>query len=152
MKVGVISDTHGLLRPQAVEALLGSQLIIHAGDVGDPDVLEALRLIAPVYAIRGNVDKEEPLSRLPNTRTVSVEQARLLVIHDVNELGKEPVLRGVQAVIFGHSHRARLERRDNILFLNPGSAGPQRFKLPVTLAWLNTEGNKLDAQIIELPV
>ncbi len=150
MRIGVISDTHGLLREEAVDALRGSELIIHAGDVGTAGVLDALREIAPVVAVRGNVDDADDVAALPEREIVSVEQCRLYVLHDLAQLDIDPAAGGYRAVIYGHSHVPKIEHRHGVLFLNPGSAGPRRFKLPITLAHLTVTGNQLDAQLVHL--
>jgi putative phosphoesterase len=150
--VGVISDTHGLLRPEAVEALRGSELIIHAGDVGDPVVLERLRTIAPTFAVRGNVDAGEWAKGLPETTVVSAGQLRVYVLHDLSTLDVDPQARGFAAVVSGHSHRALAETRNGVLYLNPGAAGPRRFKLPVSVARLHVAGRQLTHEIIVLRV
>jgi uncharacterized protein len=150
--VGVISDTHGLLRPQALTALAGSHLIIHAGDVGKPDILPALNAIAPVYGVRGNVDNGEWVQKLPKTEVVEVGGLFLYVLHDLSELDLDPAAAGFAAVISGHSHRPSLEHHHGVLYLNPGSAGPRRFQLPITVAQLRINGVSLEANIIELEV
>jgi putative phosphoesterase len=150
--LGVISDTHGLLRPQAVAALEGCELIVHAGDVGDPAVLEELRGIAPVVAVRGNVDTQAWAKSLPATETVAVGALRIWVLHDLSELDVDPAAAGFAAVIFGHSHKPKVEFRDGVLYLNPGSAGPRRFRLPVTVAHLRVAGHSMDPAIIDLQV
>ena len=147
--VGVISDTHGLLRPQALEALKGSDLIIHAGDVGKPEVLAALRDLAPLRAVRGNVDRGDWAEALPLTEVVEVEDTFLYVLHDVGELDLDPQAAGFSAVIFGHSHKSSQETRDGVLFLNPGAAGPRRFKLPVSLARLRV-GREIAVEMVRL--
>jgi putative phosphoesterase len=152
MQIGVISDTHGVIRPQALEALAGSELILHAGDVGAPSVLAALRKIAPVVAVRGNNDVGPWAARLATTKTVQVADARLYLLHDVKELDLDPVVRGFRAVVSGHSHRAKAETRDGVLYLNPGSAGPRRFRLPVTVAHLRVDPSTAAAAIIDLAV
>lgn len=152
MRVGVISDTHGLLRPEAVRALEGSERIVHAGDVGDPGILEELARIAPVSAVRGNVDRGELAARLPATEVVKVEDVLLYVLHDLGELDLDPADAGFGAVITGHSHRPANEVRGDVLYLNPGSAGPRRFRLPVTVARLTVSGEELEAEIVELEV
>jgi putative phosphoesterase len=152
MRIGVISDTHGLIRPQALEALAGSDLILHAGDVGGPAVLAALRAIAPVVAVRGNNDVGAWATRLAATKTVRVAGARIHLLHDVKELDVDPVARGIRAVVSGHSHRPKAETRDGVVFLNPGSAGPRRFRLPVTVARLTVVGPTPSAEIVELAV
>ena len=134
----MISDTHGLLRPEAVEALKGSELIIHAGDVGAPEILEALGRIAPVVAVRGNVDTAPWARTLPVTEVVEAGGSLLYVLHQVDHLDLDPGAAGFAAVIYGHSHKPSAEIRRGVLFLNPGSAGPRRFNLPVTLVRLAT--------------
>jgi putative phosphoesterase len=149
-RVGVISDTHGLLRPAAAAALQGVELIVHAGDIGQRRVLEGLEEIAPVVAVHGNVDRRELVGDHPHTCVVQVDGALLYVIHDLLELDIDPAAAGFQAVIFGHSHKSLIERRDGVLFLNPGAAGPRRFKLPVSLAVLEVQGTNLDVRLITL--
>ena len=150
--IGVISDTHGLLRPEAVKALNGVELIIHAGDVGDPKVLAGLEKIAPVYAVRGNTDRGAWARDLPPTRVVEVGGIHLYVLHELFRLDLDPAAAGLAAVIFGHSHRPHLERKNGVLFLNPGSAGPRRFTLPVTLARIKVQDNSLAPELVELRV
>jgi putative phosphoesterase len=150
--VGVISDTHGLVRPQALAALAGVDHIVHAGDIGGPDVLDALRAIAPVTAVRGNNDGHAWAEGLGERETITIGGATFYVLHDVKELDFDPVARGVHAVIAGHSHRPRIELRDGVLFLNPGSAGPRRFTLPVSVARVRVEQRRLQAEIVELDV
>jgi len=150
--VGLISDTHGLLRPQARDALRGSDVIIHAGDVGDAHVLDELARIAPVTAVRGNNDNAAWSSRLREAEVVAAGEFRIYVIHDLNELEVDPRAAGMHAVVSGHSHRARCEERDGVLFVNPGSAGPRRFTLPVTVARLTASRGRLDARIVTLEV
>ena len=151
-RIGVISDTHGLLRPQALRALAGADLIVHAGDVGSPDVLEALRAIAPVVAVRGNNDRGGWATALAETEVVETDGRSLYVLHDLKELDLDPRAAGFDAVIAGHSHQPRIERRDGVLYLNPGSAGPRRFRLPIAIAWLAVEAAGLDAEIVHLDV
>jgi putative phosphoesterase len=148
--VGVISDTHGLLRPEAIAALRGSHIILHAGDVGKPDVLETLGALAPTYAVRGNVDTQAWAAKLPTTEAIKVGQLLFWLLHDISKLDLDPVAAGLAAVIFGHSHKPSIETRDGALYLNPGSAGPQRFKLPVTIARLRVSGSKIWPAIVEL--
>jgi hypothetical protein len=148
--VGVISDTHGLIRPEAIRELAGVELIVHAGDIGAPEVLDRLRAIAPVVAVRGNNDRDAWAASLSDTEVVQVGPACLYVLHDLNELDLDPAAAGFHAVIAGHSHRPRVEERNGVLFLNPGSAGPRRFTLPIALARLSLRDGKLDARIIEL--
>jgi uncharacterized protein len=149
MRIGVISDTHGLVRPGALRALAGSELIIHAGDVGGPEVLEALAKIAPVRAVRGNNDKGAWAGRLPETDFVEAGRHTLFVLHDVKALDLDPTAAGFAAVIAGHSHRPRNELVHGVLYFNPGSAGPRRFSLPVTVGHIDA-GERLSASIIEL--
>lgn len=151
-QIGVISDTHGLLRPESIEALKGSNLIIHAGDVGELEILEALKQIAPVIAIRGNADCEPWSESLPLSHTVEVGQKRLFVIHDLFNLDLDPVDAGFDCVIFGHSHLPSIEMRNGILFLNPGSAGQRRFNLPVSVAIIEVQENTLKPRLIELTI
>jgi hypothetical protein len=148
--VGVISDTHGLLRPQAVAALRGSDMIIHAGDVGNPDVIEALAGVAPTFAVRGNVDQGDWAARLPVTELVEVGERRFYVLHEISQLDLDPASAGFAAVVFGHSHQPLIERRHGVLFLNPGSAGPRRFKLPVAVARITVSGPDVRPEIVEL--
>jgi hypothetical protein len=142
--IGLISDTHGLLRPEAVKALDGCELIIHAGDVGTPEILDRLREIAPVVAVRGNIDKGE---ELPLTAVVETPSGRICVLHDVKQLDIDPAAAGFRMVLSGHSHKASQEERGGVLYVNPGSAGPRRFRLPITLARLVSPW---DVQFIEL--
>jgi len=150
--VGVISDTHGLLRPEAVAALQGSHLIVHAGDVGSPEVLDRLGHIAPTYAVRGNIDTQAWARKLPATEAVAVGSLVLWVLHDRSELDLDPAAAQFAAVIFGHSHKPSIETQDRVLYLNPGSAGPRRFRLPVTVARLRIVGTIIDPEIIALDV
>jgi putative phosphoesterase len=150
--IGLISDTHGLIRPQAIEALQGVELIIHAGDIGKPEVLSALKNVAPVAAIKGNIDSGDWAKLLPYTRLVKAGGMRLFIIHNVRELDCDPVARGFQIVVSGHSHKPAVSTRDGVLFVNPGSAGPRRFKLPIAVGRLFIEDNRATAEIIELPV
>jgi putative phosphoesterase len=150
--IGVISDTHGLVRPQALYALKGVELIIHAGDIGAPEVMDALKLIAPVVAIKGNNDRGAWAKSLPDTKLVHISSARIYVIHNVKELTCNPVARGIQVVISGHSHKPSVVKRDGVLYVNPGSAGPRRFKLPISVARLFVRGDTTEAEIIELPI
>jgi putative phosphoesterase len=150
--IGVISDTRGLLRPQAVAALRGCPVIIHAGDVGQPEILDELRRIAPVFAVRGNVDFGPWAMKLPETETVEVGDCRLFVLHDLNALDLDPHAAGFRAVITGHSHQPKIETKDGVLYFNPGSAGPRRFNLPVSVGRLTLSGAELKAEIINLDV
>jgi hypothetical protein len=148
--VGVISDTHGLVRPEALRALQGVELILHAGDVGAPEVLTALGTIAPVYSVRGNVDREDWARNLPKTATVDVGGFTLCVLHDIKALDLDPAAAGFRAVISGHSHQPSAVDRNGVLFLNPGSAGPRRFKLPVSVALLRLGWNFIEARLVDL--
>jgi putative phosphoesterase len=152
LHVGIISDTHGLLRPEAVAALRGCDLIIHAGDVGDAAVLDGLRGIAPTYAIRGNIDTETWAARLPPTDIVEVGELSFYMLHNIADLDLDPPTAGFAAVVYGHSHQPSIETRDGVLYLNPGSAGPRRFRLPVTLARVAVAGTELRPEIVELNV
>lgn len=148
--VGVVSDTHGLLRPRAVEILDDADLIIHAGDVGGPEVLEELMKIAPVFAVQGNMDSGAWALDLPDTELVEAGDSLLYVLHDLHALDLDPAASGFNAVIYGHSHRFSIEKRNSVLYLNPGSAGPQRFGKPATMALLRIENRSLDVQKIKL--
>lgn len=149
-RIGVISDTHGLLRPQALEALRGSDLIVHAGDVGGPEILEALRRLAPVVAVRGNVDRGAFGVSLQEVEFVEVGGLTLYVRHILEELDLEPAAAGFAAVIYGHSHVPSVEVRHGVVYFNPGSAGPKRFSLPVGLGAILIEGGRVEARLIEL--
>lgn len=150
LKVGVISDTHGLLRPEALAALGTVDHIIHAGDIGSPAVLEGLSRVAPVTAVRGNVDTEEWAGRLPATAVVELGGLILYVIHDVHELDLDPRAAGFAALISRHSHRPAEEWRDCVLYFNPGSAGPRRFRLPLAVGFLTISGKKISSEIVLL--
>jgi putative phosphoesterase len=149
-RVGVISDTHGLLRPEALAALDGSELIVHAGDVGDPRILDRLAEIAPVRAVRGNMDHGAWAAKLPLTDVVQVDGVDLYLLHILDTLDLDPAAAGFAAVVHGHSHEPLIERRGGVLFLNPGSAGPRRFHLPITLVRLTVEEGRLDAELVDL--
>jgi uncharacterized protein len=149
-QVGVISDTHGLVRDEALAALHGSDLIVHAGDIGSPAVLEALRRIAPTYAVRGNNDRDSWGMSLPLTEVVTVGAHHLYLLHDIADLDLDPVAAGFAAVICGHSHKPRIEWRDGVLYLNPGSAGPRRFKLPIAVARMRVSPEGLAPDLVEL--
>jgi uncharacterized protein len=152
MLVGVISDTHGLMRTEALAALRSSDLIIHAGDVGRAEIIDQLGAIAPTFAVRGNVDTQGLARGLPDTRVVEAGQLRLYVLHVRAELAVDPVSSGFAAVIFGHSHKPSIETRNGVLYLNPGSAGPRRFRLPVTVGRVRIAGRKIEPEIVELGV
>jgi len=147
--IGIISDTHGLLRPQVIEALRGVELIIHAGDIGNGEVLKTLETIAPVTAVRGNNDHGAWAEQFPLTNVVEHRSYSLYVLHDLDSLDVDPVASEFSAVIFGHSHRPSVERRHGVLYLNPGSAGPRRFTLPVAVARLHLTDTGLTPEIIE---
>jgi putative phosphoesterase len=148
--LGVISDTHGLLRPEAVEALRGVDRIIHAGDVGGPQVLAALESIAPVVAVRGNNDQGPWAQALPQTQVLDAGGPLIYVIHDIGELDLDPAAAGIRVVVAGHSHRPGQRESDGVLWFNPGSAGPRRFKLPIALGRLIIEPGAVRAEIVTL--
>jgi len=150
MRVGIISDTHGLLRPEAVQGLQGVRLIVHAGDVGHPEILTKLKLIAPVFAVRGNVDTQAWAQELPEATVVEANGTSLYVLHNLQHLDLNPEASGFQAVISGHTHELKQYVRSGVLYLNPGSAGPKRFHLPVTLAILELAQKPLRAEILPL--
>ena len=148
--VGVISDTHGLLRPEALHALRGSDLIVHAGDVGDESILTTLREIAPLTAVRGNVDREAWARTLPATEVIEVASITLCVVHILAELDMKPDAAGFRVVIYGHSHVPEHNEQNGVLYFNPGSAGPRRFQLPVTLGRLRIKDGNVTPEIIPL--
>jgi len=149
--IGIISDTHGLLRPQAVEALRGSDRILHAGDVGAPDILEALKQIASVTAIRGNIDTARWASTLPLTEVVEANRISIYMLHDLAQLDLKPEAARFRVVVYGHSHKPNVEEKNGVLYFNPGSAGPRRFSLPVSIGRLTIAHGKVrDADLIEL--
>ena len=149
-RIGLISDTHGLLRPEAVEALRGSELILHAGDVGKPEILEELRKIAPTIAIRGNVDRDLWCSTLKNTELVETSAATFYLIHNIGDLDLNPAAAGINVVLFGHSHQPTQYKKDGVLYINPGSAGPRRFSLPITVARLDLSASPWNFELVEL--
>lgn len=148
--IGVIADTHGLLRPAALAALKGAAHIIHAGDVGKPEILQQLQAIAPLTAIRGNVDKGAWATALPATDVLPFHEYLIYILHDLAALDLTPTVAGFHAVISGHSHQPTIEWRDGVLYFNPGSAGPRRFKLPVTVGHLSLVNGQLEASLIDL--
>jgi len=150
MKIGVISDTHGLLRPEAVSALHGSEHIIHAGDIGAAEIIPALEKIAPVTAIRGNVDREPWTRKFPDAEVVELAGMSFYILHDLNTLDLNPRAAGFAAVISGHSHKPKQELKDSVLYFNPGSAGPRRFKLPISVGMLEVAEGKVHGRIVEL--
>jgi putative phosphoesterase len=149
-KIGLISDTHGLLRKEAMEALRGSEMIIHAGDVGKPEILELLKRIAPVVAVRGNVDTQPWAQALPETAVAEAGAAMIYILHDVNILDLNPAASGFQVVVSGHSHKPGKTERDGVLYINPGSAGPRRFQLPVTVAHLRLGRTPYEVEFVNL--
>jgi len=149
-KIGLISDTHGLLRPEAIAALQGSELILHAGDVGRPEIVEELNKLAPTIAIRGNVDTAPWCSVLPATQLVELASANIYMLHNVGELDLNPAAAGIQIVLYGHSHQPTRSEKDGVLYLNPGSAGPRRFNLPISLARLDLGSKPWDIKFITL--
>jgi len=148
--IGVISDTHGLLRASAIAALSPSDLIIHAGDVGRAEILEELAIVASVVAVRGNIDKAALAEKLREREVLELDDVRILVLHDLAELDLDPRQGGFQAVIFGHSHQPSIEWRDGVLYFNPGSAGPRRFRLPVTVGRLTIAQGEVSAKIVNI--
>jgi uncharacterized protein len=152
LRVGLISDTHGLLRPEAERCLQGCDHIIHAGDIGKPEVLDRLAVLGPVTAIKGNVDKGDWAARLPWNDYVQIQGVFIHVLHDISELDIDPVAAEVNVVVSGHSHVPKIAERGGILFVNPGSAGPRRFKLPVSLAELRITGSRVEVKIVELNI
>jgi uncharacterized protein len=150
LTIGVISDTHGLLRPEAIAALAGVDHILHAGDVGDPAILTLLRAIAPLTAIRGNVDTSGLCATLPATEAVELAGQLFYLVHSLDDLDLDPRAAGIAAIVSGHSHRAKIEQRHCVLYLNPGSAGPRRFDLPMTLAKVIVTADALHASIVPL--
>jgi hypothetical protein len=152
LQVGLISDTHGLLRPEATAALRGSDFIVHAGDIGDSSILDRLSEIAPITAVRGNNDKGKWASHIPETEVLEVGAALIYVVHDLAELEINPAIGGFKVVVSGHSHQPVVEWRDDVLFINPGSAGPRRFRLPVSVATLTIAHKAITPRLIELNV
>jgi len=148
--LGVISDTHGLIRPRLTDAFRGVELILHAGDIGALEVLEELRSIAPVIAIRGNNDKDDWASGIPETEVTQVGSVYIYMLHDLKQIDLDPAAAGFHVVISGHSHKPSIEQRGGILFLNPGSAGPRRFKLPISVARLMIDGSAVSAETVDL--
>jgi len=151
-RVGLISDTHGLLRPEAVAFLRGSDFIVHAGDVGDADIIARLEQLAPVTAVRGNNDRGPWAESIAETEVLQIDDVSIYVIHDIAELDLDPVAAGFQVVMFGHSHRPSSGTRDGVLYVNPGSAGPRRFKLPISVGDLQIVAGSVEARLIELDV
>ena len=150
LTIGVISDTHGLLRPQVTSQLAGVAHIIHAGDIGREGILDELRRVAPVTAIRGNIDTDSWARSYPEDITIEIDGGSIYVLHDLNELRFDPASRGIDVVISGHSHRPRIGTKAGVIYLNPGSAGPRRFSLPITLATLELSSTSVEPTIYEL--
>ena len=151
-RIGLVSDTHGWVRPEALAALKGSEVIIHAGDIGKAEVLDSFGSIAPVIAIKGNNDRDPWAKKIPDVLNLEINGIKIHVIHNVNELEADPADDGIRVVVSGHSHKPGLVERDKILFINPGSAGPRRFKLPVAVGKLWINRGKVHAEIIELKI
>ncbi len=150
LRVGLISDTHGLLRPAAVDFLRGSDFIVHGGDIGDAAILDALAAIAPLTVVRGNNDRAPWADVIPDTAFLQVSGVRLLAIHDLALLDIEPAGAGARVVVSGHSHQPKIDSRGSVLYVNPGSAGPRRFRLPIAVAELQIDGESVTARIHEL--
>ncbi|HSO06955.1 MAG TPA: metallophosphoesterase family protein [Pelomicrobium sp.] len=150
IRVGLISDTHALLRPEAADFLRGADAIVHAGDIGDPAVLEQLRAIAPVTAVRGNVDRGPWAETVRSTEVLQVGAVFVYVLHNLDEIDLDPAAAGFQVVVSGHTHQPLIAERDGVLYVNPGSAGPRRFRLPVALGELVIDGNSVRPRIVEL--
>ena len=152
MRIGVISDTHGLLRPEALGALRGVDRILHAGDVGGPEILDRLRELAPVTAVRGNVDREPWAAALAGTEVLEVDGISIYLLHNLDQLDLKPEAAGFRIVIYGHSHRPEIEEKNCVLYFNPGSAGPRRFQLPVSVGVLEIKDGSIRVRVINLEV
>ena len=152
MILGLISDTHGLLRPEAVEALSGSDHILHAGDVGAPEILDSLASLAPLTAVRGNVDTGAWARKLPATEVVEAGGISIYLLHDLSQLDLKPEAAGFLVVVYGHSHRPKIKEKNGVLYFNPGSAGPRRFKLPVSVGRLRIENGRIHGELVELRI
>jgi uncharacterized protein len=150
LRIGLISDTHGLLRPEAVALLRGCDHIVHGGDIGQEDILRQLSGLAPVTAVRGNNDKDPWAERLPETELLELDGVRIYVVHDLAQLDIDPEAAGIDVVVSGHSHKPRVDQRGDVLYVNPGSAGPRRFKLPISVAELVVQGPAVSARIVEV--
>jgi putative phosphoesterase len=150
MRIGIISDTHGLLRPEAIKHLAGTDHIIHAGDIGAPEVIEELRRIAPTTAIRGNIDTGDLAKDYPDAELVELAGRAFYVLHNLKEIKLDPAASGINVIICGHSHRPKIETKNGVLYINPGSAGPRRFKLPIAVATLEFSDRALLPQILEI--
>ena len=153
MQIGILSDTHGLLRPEVLPLLKDSDHILHLGDIGDPEILGALARIAPVTAIRGNIDTLGPCAQLPETEVVTLAGRDFYLLHDLHQLDLDPAAAGFAAVLYGHSHKPEIRRHKNILYMNPGSCGPRRFNLPITVGriTINPDG-QMHPEILDLPL
>jgi putative phosphoesterase len=149
-QIGIISDTHGLLRPEALEALRGSRVILHAGDIGKQEIIEALEQIAPVTAVRGNIDREAWARQYPLTQVIEIQGIHLYILHDLSQLDLDPAASGFAAVISGHSHQAKIENKHGVFYINPGSAGPKRFRLPISVAKIEIKDGKVSTKILTL--
>ena len=153
MRIGILSDTHGLLRPEVLTLLAGSGHILHLGDVGDPEILGKLAKLAPVTAIRGNIDTQGPCAMLPETEVVTLASLDFYLLHNIQALDLDPAAAGFAAVLYGHSHKPEIRRHKGILYMNPGSCGPRRFQLPVACGRIEiNENGQLEAKILELPI
>ncbi|WP_300464855.1 metallophosphoesterase family protein [Desulfobacula sp.] len=150
--IGIISDTHNLLRLEAINALKGSEIIIHAGDIGNSEIIDRLKIIAPVFAVRGNIDKSAWGDTLPISDVIEISGKFIYLLHNIHEIDLDPVAAGFDAVISGHSHKPKIENKNGVFFINPGSAGPRRFSLPVTVAILQIVGKNISCDLIELRV
>jgi hypothetical protein len=149
-KIGLISDTHGMLRLEAIRALEGSDLILHGGDVGKPELIDVLKSLAPVIAVRGNIDTEPWATALPTNAVVEIGNVRIFVLHDIDQLDLDPVAAGYHVVVYGHSHKPASEEKSGVLYVNPGSAGPRRFQLPVTIAKLDLSRAPWKIEFVDL--
>ncbi|WP_295977370.1 metallophosphoesterase family protein [uncultured Variovorax sp.] len=150
LRIGLISDTHGLMRPEALAFLEGSDFIVHGGDIGNAGILEALARIAPVTVVRGNNDREAWADRIAETELVTFGDVCLYAIHDLAQIDIDPRAAGVRVVVSGHSHKPKVQERDGVLYVNPGSAGPRRFRLPISMAELRIDGGAVSAHVVEL--
>jgi uncharacterized protein len=150
MKIGVISDTHGLLRPEAVAAMRGVQHILHAGDIGDPAILDQLRQLAPLAAIRGNIDRRGLCSQLPETELVELGGRSIYILHDVHDIDLDPIAAGIQVIISGHSHNPLIKWQKGVLYFNPGSAGPRRFSLPISVGYLHLRKDSIEPELVTI--
>jgi len=152
VRIGLISDTHGLLRPEAISFLRGSDHIVHAGDIGHAEILAQLSALAPVTAVRGNNDKGPWAEDIPQTEFVQIGEITIYALHDVAQLDIDPQAAGVRVVVSGHSHQPSAQQREGVLYVNPGSAGPRRFRLPISVAELVVEGDAVSARLVELAI